>query len=339
MKNKENRKPKNLRKMIYQADSRLKSMCRFGESKRNAKISNRKDEDVRSGKKALFHERIFSYRTYRKYLAICITFLNWCNCRYPQLDHYRKCRRYIGAFLKDCFKKELSIKTAANYRVALVKLYGLSPNDHRISKIYGCGVSIDAFRKYRYLSRDSRNWFRKENLLLTVLIACTGLRRNEVRNLRGDALIRKNSTWYVHVTVGSKGGRERYARIIGTEEEISMIVQAMKTAGKKKVFDTIPKDYSYHVLRSIYACRYIDMVAADTSLLPEKDKYNFKGEYKDFCIGREGMKEVSESLGHGRISVIRHYFRKTLFKKTYGRTGIELVKGVYDLMERKEKFI
>ena len=338
MENKENRKPRNLKKMIYQADGRLKSMCRFGESKKNTKIINRKQEDVRNGKKALFHERIFSYRTYRKYLEICITFLNWCSRRYPQLDHYRKCRKYVGCFLRDCFEKGLSIKTTANYRVALVKLYGLSPDDYKIVKIYGHSVSIDDFRKYRYLSRDSKNWFRKENYLLTVLIVCTGLRRNEARNLRGDALIRRNGGWHLHVTVGSKGGRERYARIIGTEEEISIIVQAMKVAEKKRIFDSIPKDYSYHVLRSIYACRYIDMVAADTDMLPEKDKYRFKGEYRDFCVSRKGVKEVSESLGHNRISVIRYYFRRTLFKGTHGKTGMELVKEVYDLMERKEKF-
>ena len=50
------------------------------------------------------------------------------------------------------------------------------------------------------------------------------------------------------------------------------------------------------------------------------------------------MKEISNSLRHDRIGVIRSYFRKSLYKKTTGKTGMEIVKEVYDLMNRGIKF-
>ena len=89
-------------------------------------------------------------------------------------------------------------------------------------------------------------------------------------------LVYKGGDYYIHVTVGSKGGRERFARIIGTKEEKEKVIKMMRDAGEQKVFEAIPERYSYHILRSIYACRFIDLVAANTVNIREKDKYHFK---------------------------------------------------------------
>ena len=327
---------KKLKKMIYQVDDILFSMCRMSESKRKAKTENSKDPEVKRGNKSLFHEEIFSFRTYRKYRDICITFLRWCNDFDPEPNHYSLYRKYVGPFLRDCRNRGLSIKTTSNYRVALVKLYGFSPKDFNMKKLYGRTVNIDDFYKYRYASKDNINWFKYEQL--TTFLTCTGLRKNEVRNLRGDALIKSGASYYLHITVGSKGGRERFAKIIGTKSEISSVITMMKLAEKEKVFRKIPDNYSYHILRSIYACRFINDVATSTNNLPRKALYYFKGEGRGYCITRKGMKEVSNSLGHNRIEVIRNYFRKSLYKKTKDRTGIDIVTEVFGLLQSGNKF-
>lgn len=330
-------KKDNLKKMIYQADEKLHQMCIFSESKRKAKTLNRNDPEVRKGNKSLLHDKIFSYRTYRKYRDICCTFLRWCHDMYPEEKHYSVCRKYVGPYLKDCRNRGVSIKTVSNYRVALVKLYGFSPKDFNIQKLYGRKVDVDEFRKYRYYSEDNDNWFRDKEL--TVFICCTGLRKNEVRNLTGDMLAVRNNDYYIHVTKGSKGGRERYAKIIGDKKEIEFVADLMKTAKHKRVFPCIPDDFSYHILRSIYACRFIDMVAVCSDNTSKEEKYFFKGEARGFCVKRSGMKKVSNSLGHNRIEVIRNYFRKSLYNKTFGKRGIEIVEEVYDLLKCGNKFI
>lgn len=323
--------------MIYQADDSLFGMCRISESKRKAKAENSKNPEVKCGSRSLFHEEIFSFRTYRKYRDICITFLRWCHDLEPELRHYSLCRKYVGPFLKDCRNRGLSIKTTSNYRVALVKLYGFSPKDFNMKKLYGRAVNVDEFRKYRFFSEENKNWFKYSKL--TTFLTCTGLRKNEIRNLRGCMLVYKGGDYYIHVTVGSKGGRERFARIIGTKEEKEKVIKMMRDAGEQKVFEAIPERYSYHILRSIYACRFIDLVAANTENIREKDKYHFKGEAKGYCVDRRGMKEVSKSLGHNRIEVIRNYFRKVLFNGTINKTGIEITKEIYDLLKSGRKFV
>ena len=329
-------KTDNLKKMIYQTDEKLQDMCLFCQSKKEAKKLNRKDPEVINGNRSLLYDKIFSYRTYRKYRDICCTFLRWCNDLYPEEKHYIVCRKYVGPFLKDCRNRGRSIKTASNYRVALVKLYGFSPKDFNMKKLYGRKVNVDEFRKYRYFSKDNENWFMNEEL--TVFITCTGLRKNEIRNLRGNMLSVIDGEYYIHVTVGSKGGRERYAKIIGTKEEIEFVVNLMKKAKDKRVFPILPDDFSFHILRSIYACRFIDMTASDTENLSRKEKYFFKGAAKGYCVRRTSMKQVSNSLGHNRIDVIRSYFRKSLFDRTHGKTGFEITKEVYELLKSGEKF-
>ncbi len=336
MKKQSDNLPKNLKKMIYQVDDDLSKMCRISTSKKEAKLLNSKDPDVKSGRKSLLYKEIFSFRTYRKYRDICCTFLRWCNELDPEIKHYSICRDFVGPYLKDCRNRGLSIKTTSNYRVALVKLYGFSPLDFNVKKLYGRTVNVDEFYKYRYFSKDNANWFKYERL--TTFITCTGLRKNEIRNLMGTKLVFRNGEYWIHVCVGSKGGRKRYAKIIGSEEEKNKIVKMMKEAGESKVFERIPDSYSYHILRSIYACRYIDLVASDTENIPEKYRYHFKGEARGFCVDKRGMKEISNSLGHNRIEVIRNYFRKCLFKNTPEKDGLDITKEVFDLLKSGEKF-
>ncbi len=336
MNRKQRRRLNNLKKMIYQVNDDLLKMCRISKSKKEAKQINSKDPDVKSGKKSLLHDEIFSFRTFRKYRDICCTFLRWCNQQEPEIGHYSLFRNYVGPYLKDCRNRGLSIKTTSNYRAALVKLYGFSPDDFNIKKLYGRAVNVDEFYKYRYFSENNKNWFKYEQL--TTFLTCTGLRKNEIRNLRGTMSVLKNGEHCIHVCIGSKGGRERFAKIIGTDKEKESIVRMMKQAGEERVFEKIPDCFSYHILRSIYACRYIDMVASDTESIPEKLKYRFKGEARGYCVDKRGMKEVSNSLGHNRIGVIRNYFRKCLFNSTKGKEGLQIAKEVYDLLKKGEKF-
>ena len=80
------------------------------------------------------------------------------------------------------------------------------------------------------------------------------------------------------------------------------------------------------------------MCATVTADTPKENIYRFKGALKGYSVTRTGMKEISNSLGHERIGVIRNSFRKFLYQKTTGKTGMEIVKEVYDLMYSGMKF-
>ena len=329
-------KEKNLTKMLFQVNDTLSRMCRFSESKKLAKIAHRKDPDVISGKKSIFCGEINSYGTFHKYRDICFTFIRWCVRQYPDISSYKSCRQLVGKYLKYFHKDGKAIKTTSNYRVGLVKLYGFVPYDFSIIKIYGFSVSVDDFIKYRYASKDDIRWFQYE--VLTIFIVCTGLRKNEVRNLRAGCLKKIGEEYYLYLTVGAKNGKPRYAKIIGTNEEKAIILNLMNKSPEEKIFSQTPDDFPYHKLRSIYACRYIDMCATVTADTPKEIIYCFRGSLKEYCFSRTGMKEISNSLGYERIGVIKNYFRKFLYQKTTGKTGMEIIKEVYDLMQSGMKF-
>lgn len=76
----------------------------------------------------------------------------------------------------------------------------------------------------------------------------TGLRKKELKCLRGTQLVFKNGIYYIAVTSGAKGGRYRESPII---TNVDAIVNRMKEAGTGKVWSYVP-DMDVHSYRSEY---------------------------------------------------------------------------------------
>ena len=221
---------KNKKSLICQVSENLKSKLAIGESKHQDKING-----VSSA------EKIYSYGTYNAYLQQSVQFVKWCKTKHKckTLD---ECKQYADEYLKQNIERGLSPYTLKLQVSALCKLYSCSSTDFIPTPP----------RKRKNITR-SRSTKINCNTEFERFCLCTGLRRREITALRGSALVENDGKYYIHIRNG-KGGRERYAEIVGTPEEIAFVVQKMKKAENHRVFSVIPC-CDIHAMRAAYASR------------------------------------------------------------------------------------
>ena len=303
--------------LVNQVQQVLDSKLAIGQSKKADKVMYQRDDDGKNicdelGEKMVLQpdltkEKIYSWSTYKAYLKHNCYFVKWCkdehSCR-----KLSDCRAYIDEYLKkliDDGKSSYTIKLTAQ---ALAKLYNCSVKDF---------IETPARkRKDIVRSRDvvkyDKHFSEKNNAELINFCKCTGLRRAELKALRGTDLLEKDSKFYLHVHSATKGGRERISPIIGSDEEIKSVVDRMKEVGSGKVFSKIHKAADIHSYRSDYCNRVYKLHARDLKSLSYKEKYYCKKDLAGTCYDREAMKKASEALGHSRVSVIAGHYLRTL---------------------------
>lgn len=125
--------------------------------------------------------------------------------------------------------------------------------------------------------------------------------------MRGTALYQDSSGYYLHITSGSKGGRERYAPIIGDKD---LVIRLCKQAEDGKVFEKIPSGADIHSYRRDYATAIYQQHARPLEQLTAKEKYYCRGDRKGEVFDRAAMRITSNALGHGRIAVIAGHYLK-----------------------------
>lgn len=264
---------------------------------------------------------IYSWDTYRSYVKHCNYFAAWCKeshgCRTLE-----QCRPYVDEWLAT--RSDLSPYTQKLEAASLAKLYGCSTTDF--------APTASRNRDDITRSRGQKKWdyhFSEENHQDFVdFCRGTGLRRAELSALTGDSLVYLEGKPFVHVTAGSKGGRERYAPIVG---DVDKIVSMLVAAGAGKVFDKVPCGADVHGYRSEYATEIYTSLARDYQTCKatpfwnkehsngkgkpkggfDRDSvYHMRGSHKGEWLDKEAMLAASEALGHNRISVVgEHYIR------------------------------
>lgn len=182
-------------------------------------------------------EYIYSSKTYKTYHNECKRFAVWCRKTHPEVRHLKECKKYVNEYLTYQISSGKSPWTLTTQKAALAKLYGVdyasfiaTPPRER-SKIK---------RSRNPVSRDKNISANTEKFLSTITSA-TGLRRNELCKITGDALRYDSSGRpFLHITRGTKGGKIRDAVIIGaTPEETEYIVGLFKSAGKMKLLPKV----------------------------------------------------------------------------------------------------
>lgn len=109
---------------------------------------------------------------------------------------------------------------------ALAKLYGYRTGELDINTVSRCRKDIKRSRNDVF---RNRHFNEQKHADFVAFCRSTGLRRGELKALRGTALYQDPSgTYYIHFTSGSKGGRERYTPVIG---DIELICKLCYTAG------------------------------------------------------------------------------------------------------------
>ena len=339
---------KDLKEQIY---DKLTGMLHAGEG-------TSKKEAIADGTD---REKIFSYSTYESYYKHCKYFVNYIQEQHPECTTLKAARKYVNEWLQARVDngglngKPLSAWTITLEREALGKLYGIKPDDpkffeapkrHRedIKRSRG-----DAVRD-RHFSVTNNDEFIK-------FCRGTGCRRNVMEKLEGRDLItgselkegilrlegKENLTdaetkhlnvlkdavnqfpdqeYFIHHRK-DKGGRERYAPIIG--KNAGQIVERMRnTAPDEKVWQHVPGNADIHGYRGDYAtaiyklyARKIeeipyDRVNAGTGRRYQSDVYTCRKDEAGKKLDKKAMMRASKALGHNRLEVVANNYIRGL---------------------------
>ena len=271
--------------------SRLYSMYTAGRGRS-------RHEDKKTGDDVRF---IYSSRTYRTYRDQGKAFAAYAKAQ--GLRNLDQAREVVPAYLQGMIDRGMSsysVRTAAS---AIGKIYGINygsfgilmPERHRDAITNNRGTSKAVERKH--VSTDLLEKYGS-------ILRCIGLRRSEALLARGNDLIKKDGTYYIHVPRG-KGGKERTAIIQGTTAEIEAVVQKFKEAGKGHVWQAgIPRDVPVHRFRAEYAARVYKAAARPVEALRGHDRYICRNDMAGVIYDRQALCYVSKQLGHNRETVV-----------------------------------
>lgn len=336
--------------LTQQINERLTRMLHAGES-------TSKKKAIADG---TAREKIFSYSTYESYFKHCKYFSRYVRENHAEVTNLKQAKKYVGEWLQsrvdqtDKNGKHLSAWTIALERQALAKLYDIKPDDKDFFQ------APQRNRAYIVRSRSDvvrdRHFSEKNNDELVKFCKGTGCRRNIMIKLEGRDLISRadidreiayleaktrteaeekhlnvlrdavnqfpDQDYYLHHRK-DKGGRERYAPIIGDNKQ--QIIDRMKaTAPDKKVWQHVSGNADIHSYRGEYATAVYKMYARPIEVIPY-DKIN-KGTGKKFQSGvytcrkdefgkkldKEAMLKASKALGHNRLEVVANNYIRGL---------------------------
>lgn len=261
-------------------------------------IGRKKKPDKLSG---ISQNYIYSWETYHSYLKHCCYFVKWCKENHG-CKTIEQCKAYVSEWMK--MREHLSVYTQKMEASALVKLYGCTLEELNIHT--AARQRKDITRSRNTVKRD-RHFSESNHAELVAFCRATGLRRAELKALRGTALYQDRSGYYLHITSGSKGGRERYAPIIGDKD---LVIRLCQQAGDGKVFEKIPSGADIHSYRRDYATAIYWQHARPLEQLTAKEKYYCREDRKGEVFDRAAMRIASNALGHGRIEVIAGHYLK-----------------------------
>lgn len=276
--------------LVRQVETALSSRLAIGRKKNADKAAN------------ITYKYIYSWETFRSYLKHCCYFVKWCKQTH-ECKTLEECRPYMEEWMQT--RAQLSAYTQKLEVSALAKLYGYRTGELAIKTASRCRKDIKRSRDT--VSRD-QHFSEQNHTDLVVFCRSTGLRRAELKALRGTALYQDPSgTYYIHVTSDRKGGRERYAPVIS---DIELVCKLCREAGENKVFSSIPSAADIHSYRAAYATQIYLQHARPLEQLTRQEKYYCRGDRKGEIFDRAAMQKASQALGHNRINVIAgHYLR------------------------------
>lgn len=247
----------------------LESKKKIGESRHKAK------------EQGTAHQGIYSYKTYDAYKNASKQFVKWIKSEFPEI-------KYLSEIDKDICKKYIKHREQSG-----CSAYTYSQDMAMISKTLGISLTKKecevATRKLNNITKNKiDNGFRTESGAIESILRGTGLRRNELYNLKvKNLVVENNRITGVLVRKGAKGGKAREVQV--RKEYQEYIYKAIKglESNSKVVSEEIPKQLQTHRYRAEYA----------------------QNMYKELIsLGRKDpLQDLTESMGHNRKSVLVFY--------------------------------
>lgn len=302
--------------LVKQIEEIFNSKLTIGESKKNDKPIYARDEngkilkDTNGNKiyiqKDLTLNKIYSWDTYKSYMKHANYFAKWCREKY-KINDIKKAKQYVNEYLQERIDADLSTYTVKLDAQALAKLYGCRATDF----IKTPSRERAKITRSREVAARDKHFSETKNKNLITFCKCTGLRRAELKQIRGTDLINNNGKYYLKITCNTKGGRERISPIVGSEQEIKTVLNLLYEAKEDKVFSKVHSAADIHSYRSEYCTRVYKLHARPiTEITNKREIYHCKKDLSGTHYDKRAMKIASEALGHSRISVIaEHYLR------------------------------
>lgn len=255
--------------LAHQFWQQLESKKKIGESRHEAK------------KQGVAHLGIYSHKTYDAYKNATKQFAKWLKSEYPSV-------KYLSEIDRDMCKEYIKYREQSG-----CSAYTYSQDMAMISKTLDISLTKKecdvATRKLSNIKKNRvYNNFRTHSETIETILRATGLRRNELVNLKVKNLIIENDKVVgVLVRKGAKGGKTREVQVRKEYQEyIYKAIQGLES-DSKVINEEIPKQLQAHRYRSEYA--------------QEMHKELIK-------LGRKDPKQdLTESMGHNRTSVLAHY--------------------------------
>lgn len=273
----------------YQIEKELKSKCRFGESR---------DEAKHDGSAKYY---IYSINTMKTYIKQMNHMVNWAkqnNIRLRSLDDIKE---HGDTWLQYCLDQGMSAWTITTRRAALSKTLGVPygyfktqiPQRHRSD-----------VKRSRDMKRSLSRFCEEKNMEQVTFCKCSGLRLSELRAITGDALFyNEMGRAGLHVTKSTKGGRHRDVVFYGSDQEIGLCIQLCQKAGENTVFEHVNKNANTHGYRAEYCKRVYEAEKRDLEALPRKDKVYCRKDKKGIVYDRQALFICSQMLGHSRSDI------------------------------------
>lgn len=249
-----------------------KKKC-IGKSRHDAKLQAKEQ-----GKKV---DGIYSYKTYDAYKQSSKTFVKWIKKEYPEIKNiFHIDKDMCAMYIKYRANNGISAYTYSQDIAMLNKLLDIG-----ITKEY-CGVAKRSLSNIT--NNRTNNGYRTKTGKIETIIKGTGLRRNELINLKvKDLIINNKSVVGILISKGSKGGKCR--RVEVRKEFQTSIYKLIEDfdINSNVLAEQIPKQLQTHMLRAEYAQNMIQ----ELIYLKRKDPYE----------------DLTKSMGHNRKSVLVYY--------------------------------
>ena len=150
----------------------------------------------------------------------------------------------------------------------------------------------------------------------------TPAEEKEFKSMRDAIKYFPNQDTFIHHRT-DKGGRDRYAPIIGPDKD-KIIERMQATAPNEKVWLNVPHNADIHGYRGDYATRIYKSVARPIEEIPydktnkgtgkkyQSGVYSCRKDEKGKKLDREAMLTASKALGHNRIEIVANNYIRGL---------------------------
>ena len=283
---------RNSRSIVYICNQTLKEKTRFGESRHKAKI------------KGEANKYIYSYNTFETYQKWVNNMIKWARSEGYKLKTLEDIDRYSVLYLQHLIDNQYSPYTIKLARSSLSKLLGVEYSHFEV-KI----PSRKRSKITRSRNRDLalKNFSEARNKEQVIFCKSTGCRAFEARTAVGDNLRLIKGEYYLFIPRG-KGGKSRLAKLYGSKEEIEIVVNMCKNAGKEKVLPEFKNAANTHGYRADYAQRVYLANCRDISTLNRHEIMFGRDDMKGRKLDKKALLITSKMLGHNRISVVANNY-------------------------------